>query len=123
MLYREGLSDSQVQVQLRPEIEALDTMVKEIGAKTKTKNYNPQMVYVIVNKKINSRFYYAEKDNPQQGIKFIPRLSNPPSGSVLMEEMSKDDAFDFHLSAQYVTQGTCTPTHYRVAYDTSKISQ
>lgn len=34
-----------------------------------------------------------------------------------------DDRFDFHLVAQKVTQGTSTPTHYVVAYDTSKIPQ
>jgi aubergine-like protein len=37
--------------------------------------------------------------------------------------MSKDDEFDFHLAAQYVNQGTCTPTHYTVAYENRKMSQ
>lgn len=37
--------------------------------------------------------------------------------------MSVDDRFDFHLVAQKVTQGTSTPTHYIVAYDSSRIPQ
>ena len=41
ILYREGLSDAQAQVQLRPELESLHYMVEQIGEKTKTKNYEP----------------------------------------------------------------------------------
>ena len=124
ILYREGLSDAQAQVQLRPELESLHYMVEQIGEKTKTKNYEPEIVYMTVNKKINSRFFMAEGNNPQQGgNKFIPKVLNPSSGSVIVEEMSKNDAYDFHLAAQLVTQGTCTPTHYTVAYNGSKIPQ
>ena len=76
-----------------------------------------------VNKKISSRFFSSENDDPRQGAKFLPRVFNPDSGSVIVEEMSKDDSYDFHLAAQLVTQGTCTPTHYTVAYNASKIPQ
>ena len=37
--------------------------------------------------------------------------------------MSKNNAYDFYLAAQYVTEGTCTPTYYRVAYDNSSLPQ
>ena len=119
------MSDAQAQVQLRPELESLHYMVEQIGEKTKTKNYEPEIVYMTVNKKINSRFFIAEGNNHQQqgGNKFIPKVLNPSSGSVIVEEVSKNDAYDFHLAAQLVTQGTCTPTHYTVAYNASKIPQ
>ena len=48
---------------------------------------------------------------------------NVDSGSVIAEPLSIDDSYDFHLAAQYVTQGTCTPTLFRVAYDTTKMPQ
>ena len=58
ILYREGLSDAQVEDQIpRTELPAMRGMIEMIGEKTKTKNYNPEIVVVIVNKKINSRFY------------------------------------------------------------------
>lgn len=41
----------------------------------------------------------------------------------MVESMSSEDRNEFHLAAQYVTQGTCTPTLFRVAYDTSKMPQ
>lgn len=38
--------------------------------------------------------------------------------------MSINNAYDFYLVPQYVTQGTCTPTHFQIAYDsTLKIPQ
>lgn len=63
-----------------------------------------------MNKKISMRFYnIVGKD---QGGKFIPNLSNPDSGSVIVEDLSVGNLTDFHLAAQKVTQGTCTPTQY-----------
>lgn len=64
------------------------------------------------------------RENQQQNTyKFVPELFNPDSGSVMIESMSTPDSYDFHLAAQYVTQGTCTPTLFKVAYDTSKMPQ
>ncbi len=78
---------------------------------------------VTVNKKINSRYFSVGKENPQNPNKFVPELFNVDSGSIMVEPFSTDDSYDFHLSAQYVTQGTCTPTLFRVAYDTTKMPQ
>lgn len=78
---------------------------------------------VTVNKKINTRYFMTEQDNSQNPNKFIPKIFNPDSGSIMVESISADDMYDFHLAAQYVTQGTCTPTLFRVAYDKSKMPQ
>lgn len=51
-----------------------------------------------------------------QGGKFIPNLGNPDSGSVIVEDLSVGNLMDFHLAAQKVTQGTCTPTQYITIY-------
>jgi hypothetical protein len=54
-----------------------------IAEKVKVANYNPQLLFIGVNKKINMRFYnIMSKD---QGGKFIPNLGNPDSGSVVIE--------------------------------------
>jgi len=77
-------------------------------------------VYIIVNKRINARFFsYQREESP----KFSPSFDNPESGTVIFEELSCDNSYDFHLVAQKVTQGTCNPTHYRIAFDSSKIPQ
>ena len=42
LLYREGLSIPQIKSQLpKMDIPALESMIKKIGEKTGTKNYNP----------------------------------------------------------------------------------
>lgn len=60
-------------------------MISQISKKTGANNYNPEIVYVMVNKKISSRFFTAQQDNPQQGNKFLPKVFNPNSGSVIVE--------------------------------------
>lgn len=121
ILYREGLSIQQTTAQVsKMEIPALEGMIQEIGAKTKTVNYKPQLMILVVNKKVNSRYYNILKDSPG---KFAPNVGNVDSGSILVEPLSSDNSYDFHLAAQYVTQGTCTPTLFRVAYDTTKMPQ
>lgn len=124
ILYREGLSVPQTKAQLpRTEIPALENMIKKIGDKTNTKNYNPQIMIVTVNKKINTRYFAIGKENQQNPNKFIPEIFNPDSGSIMAEPLSVEDSYDFHLAAQYVTQGTCTPTLFKVAWDKTNMPQ
>lgn len=59
-------------------------MIKIIGKKTATKNYNPEITIVAVNKKINTRYFLAEGGDPRQRQKFIPNLINPDSGSIMV---------------------------------------
>ena len=47
----------QIKNQVKSEVKALLDAVKTIGLKTDTKNYCPQLIYVVVNKKINTRIY------------------------------------------------------------------
>lgn len=83
LMYREGLSLKQIEVQLEPEVEAMYTMIKKISEKTKKPNYNPDFVYMTVNKKINGRFFTPSSNTHSEG-KFIPRVNNPDSGSLIM---------------------------------------
>lgn len=83
IVYREGLAEAQIEKYVRPEIRSLQRTMSVIAEKTKTKNYNPQILFVGVNKKITMRFYNIQ--SKQQPGKFIPNLSNPDSGSVVVE--------------------------------------
>ena len=119
VLYREGLSDSQIKEQVsRSEVPALETLASKIRQKT---NKIPEVVCVVINKKINSRYFSIETHKQNQ--KFTSKISNPDSGSIILDSLSVDDSYDFHLAAQKVTQGSCTPTLFKVAYDTSKMPQ
>lgn len=78
---------------------------------------------VTVHKKINTKFYRFNNQPNQYQNKFIPDLFNPNSGNVILDPLSKKGSYDFHLAAQYVTQGTCNPTLYRVAYDKTNMPE
>lgn len=91
-------------------------------ARKKDKNYDPQVVYLVARKKIDTRFF-SEAPGAQTRGKFQQKVNNPVPGTVIFDEISAENAYDFHLAAQKVTQGTTTPTHYVIAYNSSKIPQ
>lgn len=124
LVYREGLSVQQIERQVKSELEALNNVIKKIGQKTGKENYAPEIVYTVVNTKINTRIFdLPEGSSQSHSNKFSPKVLNPQSGTVVFDELSVDEMFDFHLAAQRVTQGTCTPTHYIIAFNNSKIPQ
>lgn len=57
-------------------------MIQKISAKVNLKNYKPEVVYIMVTKKINSRFFMPIEKGHQP--KFPPELRNPISGSVIV---------------------------------------
>ena len=102
----------------------MNNVVKKIAQKTNKENYNPEIIYSVVNTKINTRIFdISEGSGQTHSNKFQPRVSNPQSGTVAFDELSVDQLYDFHLAAQKVTEGTCTPTHYIAAYHSSKMPQ
>lgn len=113
VINRESPGDSLLKNVKDHEVSIIKEAIENVKQKTKKLNYNPELLYLFVNKKINTRFFGATRTN----------LFNPDPGSVITEELSIDDRFDFHLVAQKVTQGTATPTHYIVGYDSSKMPQ
>jgi len=100
----------------------LKNVIKKIGQKTSKENYNPEIVYSVVNTKISTRIFDIP-DGASHSNKFQPRVYNPQSGTCVLDELSIDQMYDYHLAAQKVTEGTCTPTHYILAYNSSEIPQ
>ena len=65
---------------------------------------SPKLAYVIVNKRINSRFY------AKKGTDF----GNPPAGTVVDNCVTLPERYDFFVIPQNVRQGTVNPTSYNV---------
>lgn len=59
-------------------------VIKKIGEKTKKPNYNPELMYIVVNKKINTRIFDTNDKMGAQG-KFPPKVFNPSSGTVVFD--------------------------------------
>ena len=90
-------------------------MFAKLSKGTPFKDYSPEISIVLVNQKSNDRFF--EQNN--NGSKFY----NPQSGSIIIDGMSRNNQYDFHLAPQNVTRGSCSPTLFKVAYDTTTLSQ
>lgn len=80
VLYREGLSTEQAQIQSQKELSALFKVVER--AAKKEPGYKPQIIYIVVGKRINTRFY-AQHQEQQRAGKFQPSIENPPAGSIV----------------------------------------
>ncbi|XP_026821095.1 piwi-like protein Ago3 isoform X2 [Rhopalosiphum maidis] len=99
IIYRDGVSDGDLkQVE---EIELSDLIE---SFRSYPGNYNPMVSLIIVQKRINTRvFQYVNE-----------KYSNPSSGTVIDNTVTRRNYFDFFLVSQHVRQGTVNPTHYIV---------
>ncbi|XP_054711719.1 piwi-like protein Ago3 [Uloborus diversus] len=108
VLFRDGVSDGQMEFVSKYEVEQLVSCFKHFS-----NDYSPSLSVVVVQKRINTRMYAVTSD--QRG----KSLSNPPPGSILDHTVTRKKWYDFFLVSQHVRQGTVSPTHYVVIYDTS----
>jgi len=105
ILFRDGVGDGQLDVVALFEAAQIEGLFKILGVE-------PEFTFVIVQKRINLRFFELTGN----------KYGNPPPGSVLDHTIMKRTYYDFLLVSQHVGQGAATPTHYIVIRDTSKFS-
>ena len=97
IVYRDGVSEGQVRYVKETEI----ANIRAVFAQLKV---DPKLAYIIVNKRINSRFY------AKKGADY----GNPPAGTVIDECVTLPERYDFFVIPQNVRQGTVNPTSYNV---------
>lgn len=83
----------------------MESLVEKKIGKTK-------LAFVLINKRINIRFFRTGGN----------KLFNSDAGTVIADEVTSSN-YDFYLTAQKVNQGTCTPTHFHVVYDTTGLKE
>ncbi|XP_073413168.1 piwi-like protein 1 isoform X2 [Dendrobates tinctorius] len=106
IIYRDGVGDGQLNTLVNYEVEQLVNCIKATG-----KDYSPKLTVVVVKKRISSRFF-AHVDG---------RIQNPPPGTIVDVEVTRPEWYDFFIISQSVRQGTVSPTHYNVVFDTSAL--
>ena len=111
LFYREGLNAVQAKIQLELELDGLESTIEKVKAKAKKPNYKPVIVYILVNKKPNSRIFEGQKQGKNLAFQ------NPEPGSIIFEELSEGYK-EFHLASASVREGTCTPVSFKIAYET-----
>jgi aubergine-like protein len=104
IIYRDGVGDGQMNMVYDFEVPQLKNCLVMFG-----ENYSPKMGVVIVQKRISTRLF----SHGHQGY------DNPSPGTILDHTVTRKRKYDFFLVSQHVRQGTVTPTHYNIIYDTS----
>uniref|UniRef100_A0A8C4TBM8 Piwi-like RNA-mediated gene silencing 1 n=1 Tax=Erpetoichthys calabaricus TaxID=27687 RepID=A0A8C4TBM8_ERPCA len=104
IVYRDGVGDGQLQSVVSYEVPQFLECIKALG-----EDYNPKLSVVVVKKRIGARFF----------AKIDGKLSNPPPGTVVDNEVTRPEWYDFYVISQAVRIGSVSPTHYNVVYDTS----
>jgi len=104
MVYRDGVGDGQLSAVFEHECSQILDAAMQIG-----NNYSPKLTVIVVKKRINTRFFSPAGQN----------LANPGPGTVIDTSVTRPEWYDFFVVSQSVRQGTVTPTHYNVVYDTS----
>ncbi|XP_075424811.1 piwi-like protein 1 isoform X1 [Ascaphus truei] len=106
IIYRDGVGDGQLKTLVNYEIAQFSDCIKSIG-----KDYSPKLTVIVVKKRINARFF----------ARVGGRLQNPPPGTIVDVEVTRPEWYDFFIVSQSVRQGTVSPTHYNVVYDSSAL--
>lgn len=100
IVFRDGLADSQIGAAKDFEVTSMKTAIRNF------QGYDPQLIYVIVNKKTNAKLFI----NGNRGVE------NPQSGTVVNTVVIPESQ-SFYLIAHTVTQGMASPTLYRIIHN------
>lgn len=103
-IYRGGVSDGELGYIRDVELTQLNAAIAKRYA-----NAPPKLVYIVVSKMINTRFW--QKDN----------CRNPEPGTVIDKTITLEERYEFFMVSQRAGQGTVSPTNYNILYDTSGI--
>ncbi|CAG2112823.1 unnamed protein product, partial [Medioppia subpectinata] len=102
IIYRDGVSEGQINHVYNVELKQVVAALKQIKPVDP-----PKLSFVIVTKRINARFFTAE------------RPDNPIPGTIVDKTVTRTSRYDFYLISQSVRQGTVAPTMYNIIHDES----
>ncbi|OQR93584.1 Argonaute1 (AGO1) [Achlya hypogyna] len=105
LFYRDGVSEGQFQMVMDYEVTALRRACHNLEP-----GYNPQITFVIVQKRHNTRFFAANAADAD-------RSGNVKAGTVVDTGVCHPLEHDFYLMSHAGLQGTSRPAHYHVLLD------
>lgn len=109
IFYRDGIGMGSFEEVRTREIAPI---LYQLQSKAKSEETVPKLTYIVVNKRINDRFF----------VDINGELKNPEGGVVINSQVTNSHGFDFFMVAQKVQMGTATPTHYECLYNDSNLS-
>jgi aubergine-like protein len=97
IVYRDGVGDSQIEAAKLTEVENIKSTFRLFN------NFDPKLVYVLVNKRTNTKLFIRENNE----------IRNPQCGTLVNSVIVPDDQ-SFYLISHNATQGVASPTLYRI---------
>ncbi|KAI5072524.1 hypothetical protein GOP47_0012630 [Adiantum capillus-veneris] len=110
IMFRDGVSEGQFDKVLQFEVHALKEAMQKVGGS----GYNPQITWVVVQKRHHTRLYPVDNNKDRSG--------NVLPGTVVDSQITHPREFDFFLCSHAGIQGTSKPTHYHVLWDENNFS-
>ncbi|KAH8298095.1 hypothetical protein KR018_006591 [Drosophila ironensis] len=107
LFFRDGVGDGQLYQVVSTEIKFVKDRLDEIY-KSAGKEEGCRMAFVVVAKRINTRYFYNKR--------------NPSPGTIVDDVITLPERYDFFLVSQSVRQGTVSPTNYNVIHDNMGLS-
>ena len=104
IVYRDGVGETQEDLVRSIEVEGLKKIISEF------KDYNPEIIYLVVRKGINQRFFMGRGGD----------YFNPKAGTLVLDESICDEN-EFYLITSTVTQGNAAPVKYRIIENSSSV--
>jgi len=105
IVYRDGVSDSQISAVCAYEIQQLKNGLKSAGC-------DSELIYLNVNKRVNTRLFGGD----------IGNFKNPVPGTVVDKGITDNDFYEFYLISVAAKQGLNAPCKFTVVEDTSGAS-
>uniref|UniRef100_A0A0M3I281 Piwi domain-containing protein n=1 Tax=Ascaris lumbricoides TaxID=6252 RepID=A0A0M3I281_ASCLU len=110
IIFRDGVSNSEFVDTMNDELTSLKAAMNRLAS-----DYAPTISYVVIQKRHRTRFF-VECDEFARG------KHNVPPGTVVDEEITSPNMFDFYLCSHLGAIGTSRPAHYTVLYDSWNLS-
>lgn len=117
VLFRDGVSDGQLPMCKDYEIPQILKSCRRISPE-----YNPKLLLVVVQKRINTRIFSLNEREMRTSGPGGGGYGNPPPGTIVDHTITRRYLYDFFLVSQHVTQGTVSPTHYIVLYNSTNMT-
>lgn len=111
VFYRDGIGMGQHERVREIEITSIVEELKKSGIKSK-------LIYIVVTKRINDRFFEYGFDRRTKRKGPI----NPQGGLIVHSGAVNNNGFDFFMIAQNVNRGTATPVHFEVLFNDTSLS-
>lgn len=105
MLYRDGVNEGQMEHVYHIELKGIKKAIERLADVGQLK-----LSVVIVTKKIGTKFFWRESPTS---------IQNPPPGTIIDSEVTRQARYDFFLVSQLTRQGTVSPTMYNVIEDST----